>query len=86
MPFMTSDQKDEAISQVRQRFKKCPNDCTVTGGSVEVGDLVGLPLVERGVPSGVVLGGQFMPVIPVVCKNCGCVTWFSAAGLVDLDE
>ena len=85
MPFLTSDQKNEAISEIRQRFKKCPNDCTVIGGSVEIGELIGLPLAERGVPSGVVLGGQFMPVVPVVCKNCGCVTWFTAAGLVDLD-
>lgn len=64
-----------------------PNDCPILGGSVQVGDLVGLPMVERAVPSGVTLStNQFLPAVPVVCGNCGCITWFSAAGLVDFNE
>lgn len=84
MPFLNSSQKSKVLAKLQSRPFKCPNQCSVLGTQGEVGELIGLQLVEHGVPSGLALGNQFMPVIPVTCKTCGGIAWYSAASLVDL--
>lgn len=85
MPFLNSSQKRSALAKLQSRPFKCPNQCSVFGSQAEMGEVIGLPLVEHGVPSGLALGNQFMPVIPVVCKNCGGIAWYAAATLTDLN-
>lgn len=85
MPYLSSSQKDELLRKMRNRTFNCPNRCSAVGASAQIGDIVGLPVVEKGVPSGVVLGNQFVPAIPIICGNCGAIAFFSIAGLVDLN-
>ena len=86
MPVLSPAQKERLLTKMRARQFNCPNKCSPLGTSGEIGDVVGIPVVEHGVPSGLILGNQFLPVIPIVCKGCGAVAWFSTAGLVDLNE
>lgn len=85
MPFLSSSQKSKILSKLQSRPYRCPNQCSALGSQGEVGELIGLQLVEHGVPSGHVLGNQFMPVIPVVCKSCGGIALHAAAALIDMN-
>lgn len=83
MPYLDPDQKEKLLERLRPKLRGCP--CTPYGARLEVGDIAAAPILERGVPSGVATGNQFVPMIPVVCKNCGQIQWYSAIGLVDLN-
>jgi len=83
MPYLDPDQKEKLLERLRPKLRGCP--CSPYGARLEVGDLAAAPVLERGVPSGVATGNQFVPMIPVICKNCGQIQWYSAIGLVDLN-
>ena len=82
MPFLDPDQKEKLLERNRPRLRGCP--CSPSGANREVGDVASAPILERGVPSGIATGNQLIPMIPVLCKNCGLIQWYSANGLVDL--
>ena len=85
MGVLSEVKKSNALAAIQQKYRGCPL-CAPFGTRSSLGDVVALPLVEKGIPSGLTLGNQFMPVIPVVCENCGHTTFFSATKYAALNE
>ena len=57
------------------------NGCVACGGkALEAVDVVSMPVLERGLPGGLVPGTQMVPCIPVVCQRCGHISLFKAVG------
>jgi len=80
---MNYEEQQKALQAVQRKYSRCPN-CGIAAGA-EIGDVVGLPVMERTIPSGVGLGGQVIPALPVTCKNCGHISLFSAKEFITSD-
>lgn len=75
-----SDQK-KVIEWVKSKYQGCPN-CRAQGANI--GDILGLPVMERKIPKGIGPGQQMMLVLSINCPSCGHMTLFSAGDLKDL--
>ena len=77
MGLMKRSEKEQFTDHLRTHFR----GCSICGGkNVDIGDVVSLPILERAVPSGIAPGTQLIPVIPVICGQCGAISTFKAAG------
>ncbi len=83
MGLMSYGEQQKAIESVKGKYQACTN-CGAQGGTI--GDIVGLSVLERGIPSGVVPGTQVVAVLPVTCRSCGHVTLFGAKEFVELEQ
>ncbi len=82
MGLMSYSEQQKAISTLKTKYRGCPN-CGSSGGGI--GDIVGVPILERGIPSGVAAGNQLLAMLPLTCPDCGYVTFFAAKEFVELD-
>ena len=82
MGLMNYSEQQKAIETLKAKHRGCPN-CHSQGA--EISDIVGLPVLERGIPSGIAPGNQIMSLLPVTCRVCGCVLLFGAKEFVNLD-
>jgi hypothetical protein len=81
MGIMNSSEK----SKFADHLRKYPKPCAICHGTdFDIADVAGMPILERGIPSGVAPGNQTAGVIPVVCKTCSHITFFSAMKFTDL--
>ena len=83
MGMMTYSDQQRAIETVKRKYRGCPN-CAMQGASI--GDIVGLAVLERAIPSGIAPGSQLLPVLPVICQSCGYFTFFAAKEFVELER
>ena len=82
MEFMNRDDIDKAIEFVKKKYQGCPH-CGAL--SVDIHDAVGLPLIKRQTPSGFSIENKFIVAIPMICENCGYITFFAAKGIIRID-
>lgn len=85
MPYLSESDKTKVLGKLQRDYKGCPQ-CGSLGSGSSLGELVGFPMLEKGVPSGVVPGPQVMPMLPVTCNSCGYTSFFPAMKYVDFDE
>jgi len=83
MGALSESEKEGVLAKIRQQYKGCP-DCSPIGGGSSMGDIVALSVVEKGIPSGLTLGSQFIPAIPITCNSCGRITFFAAGKYTEL--
>jgi len=79
---MDYHEKQSALDAIQNKYRGCSN-CGTQGGSL--GDVVGLQIMEKGIPSGIAPGNQILPVIPLTCSNCGSVILFQAKEFISVD-
>ncbi len=82
MGLMSHSEQQKAIETLKGKYPRCSN-CGMTGGNI--GDILGLPVIERAIPSGVAPGTQVVAVLPVTCRSCGHMTLFGAKDFVELE-
>jgi len=82
---MDTSVRDKIIEHLKGKWKdaKCPM-CNEAIWEV-VSTIYSPPQFAKG---GVVLGGEVIPTVPVVCTNCGFTAWVNAmvAGILDQKE
>src|ERR1041384_2090633 len=61
MGLMNQTEKQKFLDHLQSRYQGCPH-CHVKGGGL--GDVVGLPVMERGLPDGIAPGQQVQLAIP----------------------
>ncbi len=84
MPYLSESEKRRVLGRIQSDYKGCPQ-CGPMGTGSALGEMVGLPILEKGIPSGVVPGPQIMPLLPVTCNSCGYTVLFPAMKYVDFE-
>ncbi len=82
MGLMSHSEQQQALEKMKTKYVQCPN-CRTPGGAIV--DVVGFPILARTVPSGIGPGDQMMAALPLVCGNCGHMTFFAAKDFVKLE-
>ncbi|MFC1968275.1 hypothetical protein ACFLVX_02645 [Chloroflexota bacterium] len=82
MGLMDYGEKQAALEAIRGKYRGCSN-CGTQGGNL--GDVVGLQIMEKGIPSGIAPGNQILPVIPLTCAQCGSIIFFQAKEFISVD-
>jgi predicted nucleic-acid-binding Zn-ribbon protein len=82
MEFMNKNDIEKAVEFVKKKYQGCPH-CGAL--SVDIHDAVGLPLLKREPPSGFTVENKYTVAIPMVCDNCGYITFFAAKGIIRLE-
>jgi ribosomal protein S27AE len=81
MGLMSSSNRQKALNMVERNYRQCPN-CGMRQPSM-LDEVIGLPLLEQAIPSGVSPANRWIPVLQVQCKNCGILSFFLASEFVD---
>ncbi len=81
MGLMNQSEKERFLEHLRSHYRGCPACHGQGANAVEV---VSLPVLERVLPDGIGPGPQLVPVIPVVCSQCGHVALFKAADFISV--
>ena len=82
MGLMSQSEKEQVVDWLRSRYHGCPH---CNSKAAEVGDVLGLPVMERTIPSGIGPGQQVALVLPVTCRDCRYTVLFAAKEFLDLD-
>lgn len=82
MGLMSSSEQQKALEKLKVKYAQCAN-CHMPGGAIT--DIVGFPVLERTLPSGIGPGDQLIPALAVVCGNCGHMTFFAAKDFAQLE-
>ena len=85
MGLLQYSDQEKVIEWVKARYRGCPN-CDTQGANI--GDIVGIPIMERTIPSGIGPGQQIIWALSVSCTNCGHTSFFNSndlKGLVKLE-
>lgn len=83
MSLISDKEREQLAKDLRGSIRSC-SSCELEG-DLEVQQVVGIPTLERGLPSGLQQGDGFFPVVPVVCSSCGRTEFFSAMKYLYLD-
>lgn len=81
MGLMSYSERQKALEKLKTKYLQCPN---CRGRDAAIDDVVGLPVLERTIPSGIGPGDQVIAAVPVICANCDHITFFGAKQLLDL--
>lgn len=81
MGLLQHSDQEKVIEWVKTRYRGCPN-CAAQGANI--GDIVGLPIMERTIPSGIGPGQRIVWALSVSCVNCGHMSLFNSNELKDL--
>jgi len=79
---MSHEEQQQALEAVKRKYGRCPN---CGSPDAELTDIIGLPIMERAIPSGIGLGDQVFPVLPVTCVGCKHITLFQGKEFVRRD-
>lgn len=77
---------EKLVEHLRQKWGD-PRNCPMCGAAKwHVGDTVFTPVLFTG--GGVRIGGPSIPMVPVVCTDCGFTAWINAlvAKLIEPDK
>lgn len=82
MGFLTESQKSELLSKLHGKIG-CAT-CAYSNHSLH-DEILALPIVERGVPSGLSVNDQkFVPIVMAICSSCSRASFFAATPLISL--
>jgi predicted nucleic-acid-binding Zn-ribbon protein len=82
MPVMTESEHEDLISKLPTMLRGCPS----CGGSAVTfaRDIIALPTLEHGVPSGYDLSDKPVAAIVVKCDSCGYLMLYRAEDHLNL--
>jgi len=82
MDLMRNNDMEKAVEFVKKKYQGCPN-CGAL--SVDIHNIIGLPLLKRQAPSGFSIEKQYIAALPLICDSCGYISLFAAKNIIQLE-
>jgi len=70
---------EKATDFIKKKYQGCPN-CGALNAAIH--NVVGMPVFTQPMPYGSRLDKLSIAALPLICDNCGCITFFAAKNIL----